>query len=131
MTPGASASMISIEARWCGLASGSVTAITIRKSAIEPLDENHLRPLITQSSPSRVARVCSSVGSEPAVSGSVMLKADFRSPASSGYRYRSFCSGVPAIARISELPESGAALPNISGASGLVPRISCISPSFT
>ncbi len=60
--------------------------MTIRKSAIEPLDEYHLWPLMTQSSPSRSARVTSSVGSDPAVLGSVMLKADFRSPASSGCR---------------------------------------------
>ncbi len=77
---------MNIDARWCGRASGSVTAITIRKSAIEPFDENHLWPLITHSSPSRTARVSSSVGSEPAVSGSVIENADFRSPASSGYR---------------------------------------------
>src|SRR6201992_1059788 len=35
------------------------------------------------------------------------------------------------MARTSELPESGAALPNISGAIGLEPRISCMRPSFT
>src|ERR1700761_4623079 len=35
------------------------------------------------------------------------------------------------MARTSELPESGAALPNISGAIGLVPRISCMRPSLT
>ena len=63
--------------------------------------------------------------------GSVMLKALRRSPASSGCSQRSFCSGVPASARISELPESGAALPNASGAIGEVPRISCISPRRT
>jgi hypothetical protein len=39
--------------------------------------------------------------------GSVIEKADFRSPSSSGWRYRSFCSGVPARARISEFPERG------------------------
>ena len=86
LTPGVSASTTNIDARWCGRASGSVTAITIRKSAIEPFEENHLWPSITHSSPSRTARVASSVGSEPAVSGSVIENADFRSPASSGYR---------------------------------------------
>src|SRR5664279_3825661 len=35
------------------------------------------------------------------------------------------------MARISELPESGAALPNTSGAIGLDPRISCMRPSLT
>ena len=46
-TPGVSTSTMIIEARWCGRASGSVTAITIRKSATEPLVENHLWPLMT------------------------------------------------------------------------------------
>ena len=92
--------------------------MTMRKSAIEALEENHLWPLMTQPSPSRTARVRSWVGSEPAVSGSVIEKADFRSPASSGCSQRSFCSSVPASARISELPESGAWLPNALGANG-------------
>ena len=122
---------MSIDARWWGRASGSVTAMTIRKSAIEPLDENHLWPSITYSSPSRTARVRSSVGSEPAVSGSVIENAERRSPASSGCSQRSFCSGVPASARISLLPESGAWLPKALGANGEVPRISCIRPSLT
>ena len=122
---------MNIDARCAGRASGSVTAITIRKSAIEPFEENHLSPSITQSSPSRTARVRSCVGSEPGVSGSVMLNALRRSPASSGCSQRSFCSGVPASARISELPESGAALPNASGAIGELPSISCIRPKRT
>ena len=79
-------------------------------------------PLMTQSSPSRSARVRSCVGSEPAFSGSVIEKADFRSPASSGCSQRSFCSGVPASARISQLPESGAWLPNALGANGELPE---------
>ena len=57
-----------------------VTAITIRKSATDPLEVNHLCPLITHSSPSRTAEVVSSVGSDPAVLGSVMENADRRSP---------------------------------------------------
>ena len=55
-TPGVSAGTMIIDARWCGRASGSVTAMTIRKSAIDPFDENHLWPLMTHSSPSRTAR---------------------------------------------------------------------------
>ena len=54
-TPGVSTGTMNIEARWEGRASGSVTAIRIRKSAIEPLEVNHLRPSITHSSPSRRA----------------------------------------------------------------------------
>ncbi len=107
-TPGVSAGTMIIDARWCGRASGSVTAMTMRKSAIDPFVENHLWPLMTYSSPSRTAVVRSVVGSEPATSGSVIENADLRSPASSGYSQRSFCSSVPASARISLLPESGA-----------------------
>src|SRR6476619_5916969 len=61
-TPGVSASTRNIDARWWGRASGSVTAMTMRKSAIDALEENHLRPLMTYSSPSRVARVRGRVG---------------------------------------------------------------------
>ena len=46
-TPGVSAGTMIIDARWWGRASGSVTAMTIRKSAIDALEENHLRPLMT------------------------------------------------------------------------------------
>jgi hypothetical protein len=90
--------------------------MTIRKSAIEALEENHLCPLRIHPSPSCSARVRSSVGSDPAVSGSVMENAERRSPSSSGYSQRSFCSSVPASARISEFPESGAWLPKAKGA---------------
>src|SRR4051794_9320577 len=131
VTPGVSAGTMSIEARWEVCASGSVTAMTIRKSATEALEENHLWPLMTHSSPSSSARVWGSVGSGPGVSGSVIENAERRSPLSSGYRYWSFWSSVPAMARISELPESGAALPNTGGANGVVPRISCMRPSLT
>ena len=122
---------MNIDARWYLCASGSVTAITIRKSATEALVENHLWPLMTQASPSSTARVCSSVGSLPAVSGSVIENAERRSPASSGCSHCCFWSSVPASASTSELPESGAALPNTNGANGLEPRISCIRPSLT
>jgi len=105
--------------------------MTIRKSATEALVENHLWPLITQLPESSTARVCRSVGSLPAVSGSVIENAERRSPASSGCSHCSFWSSVPASARISELPESGAWLPNTTGANGLVPRISCMRPSLT
>ena len=56
-TPGVSTGTMNIEARrWRG-ASGSVTAMTIRKSARDALELNHLCPLMTYSSPSRTARV--------------------------------------------------------------------------
>ena len=105
--------------------------MAIRKSAIMPLDVNHLWPLITHSLPFSTAVVESKVGSEPALSGSVIEKADRRRPSSSGCSHRSFWAGVPKWARISEFPESGAWLPNTIGAHTLAPSISCINPSFT
>ena len=55
--PGVPAGTMICVARACGGASGSVTAITIPKPAPSAPDENHLCPSITQSSPSRTARV--------------------------------------------------------------------------
>ena len=46
-TPAESAGTMNIEARSCGAASGSVTAMTTRKSAIDPFDVNHLCPVST------------------------------------------------------------------------------------
>jgi hypothetical protein len=50
------------------------------------------------------------------VLGSVIENAERSSPASSGSSQRCFCSGVPASARISLLPESGAWQPKTGGA---------------
>ena len=112
-----------------------VTAITIRKSATDPLDVNHLCPLITHSSPSRTADVANSVGSDPAVLGSVMENADRNSPSNKGCSQRSRCASSPVAsmptANNSAFPESGALLPNTTGARGDWPRISCIKPSRT
>ena len=66
-TPGVSAGTMIIDARWCGRASGSVTAMTIRKSATEAFVENHLWPSMTQSPASSTAVVESVVGSAPAL----------------------------------------------------------------
>src|ERR1700693_6277469 len=96
-----------------------------------PLDENHLCPLITHSSPSSTAVVESRVGSEPAVFGSVIEKADRIFPSSRGCSQRFFCASVPKWARTSELPESGAWLPKTIGPHIEAPSISCISPSLT
>ena len=71
-------------------------------------EENHLRPLITHSSPSSIAVVRRSVGSAP---GDVRLghrEERAVSPATSGSSQRSFCSAVPNWCRISPLPASGA-----------------------
>ena len=124
---------MNIDARPCGRASGSVTAMTMRKSATDALEENHLWPSTTHSpaASSSTARVCSVVGSEPALPGSVIENAERRSPASSGCSQRSFCSSLPAIAMSSALPESGGWLPKALGPSGEEPRISCMRPSLT
>ena len=56
-----------------GISLSPVLHMTIRKSLIDAFDENHLWPLMTHSSPSRIALVVSSVGSAPAP-GSVIEK---------------------------------------------------------
>ena len=84
VTPGLSVSTMNADARWCGSAFGSVTPITIRKSARDPFVVNHLRPLITQSPPDLSARVSSRVGIRACAPGSVMLNPDRTSPARSG-----------------------------------------------
>ncbi len=115
-TPGVSAGTRICDARRCGSASGSVTAITIPNAAPSAPDENHLCPSITQSSPSRRAVVRRVVGSEPGTSGSVIEKNERISPATSGRSQRSFCSPVPNRCRISALPASGAWQPKTSWA---------------
>ena len=75
------------------MSSSSVRHMTVVYAARLAPDVNHLRPLITQSSPSSTARVWSCVGSEPATSGSVMPKLGNTSPATSGFRYLSRHSG--------------------------------------
>ncbi len=88
-------------------------------SATEPFDVYHLRPLMTHSSPSRTAVVDKSLGSLPAVCGSVMEKPDRIVPASRGSSQRSRMSWRSVIsmptASSSALPESGALLPNTNG----------------
>ena len=85
-TPGVSASTMNIDARWCGARVG----IGHRHHDQEVGDRAvGGEPLVAVDHPVVAVAdraVFSSVGSEPAVSGSVMLNADFRSPASSGCR---------------------------------------------
>ncbi len=106
-----------------------MTTIAIASSAPTAPEVNHLWPLITHSSPSRTARACSRVGSEPETSGSVIEKQERIRPSSSGSSQRSRCSSVPCSARISMLPVSGAAqLKAIGAAAGLRPISSQSSP---
>ena len=65
-------------------------------------------PLITHSPPSSSALAARPVGSEPAVSGSVIEKHEREWSFSSGSSQRCLCSSVPYSARISMLPVSGA-----------------------
>ncbi len=55
-TPGVSTGTRNIDARWWERASGSVTAMTMRKSAIDAFDENHLWPFSTQPPPATSPR---------------------------------------------------------------------------
>src|SRR5271157_3442910 len=102
----------------------SVRHITIAKSARFALEENHLWPVITHSSPSRTARVRIERGSEPAVSGSVIAKQDCIVPATSGSSHFFFCSVEPYLTRMVWLPEFGAMMPKIGFEYGLHARIS-------
>ena len=117
-TPGASAGTTIIEQPEYGWTSGLVTAITMRKSATEPLVVNHLWPSITHSSPSRTAVVAIMVGSAPAP-GSVIENPLRMVPSSRGCSHRSRWSSRPEdsipMASSSALPESGALLPNTTG----------------
>ena len=130
-TPGVSTGTMIIDEPWYGETSGSVTHMTMRKSATEAFELNHLWPLITYSSPSSTARVASSVGSAPAP-GSVIEKQLRSSPRSSGCIHRSFCSsraadreqlGVAGVGRV--VAEDRPARTRHR------PRISCIRPSLT
>ena len=75
--------------RWRS-ASGSVTPMTISRSQRDDIapEVNHLRPLMTYSSPSRVMRVAMFVASDEATSGSVIENADRVRPSSSGSSQR-------------------------------------------
>ena len=114
-TPGASVGTmicVILPLRSAGPSGSSVRHITIRKSALMPLDVNHLCPLITHSSPSRRAVVLMARGSEPAASGSVIEKPDSSFPSVSGTSHFLRCSSVPYLSRIFWLPELGATTPN-------------------
>jgi len=85
---------------------------------------NHLRPLITYSSPTRRMLVRMLVASAEATSGSVIAKQERISPCSSGLSQRSVCSSVANMCKSSMLPVSGALQLNASEAHGRRPMIS-------
>jgi len=75
----------------------SVLPITMKilQRGLPAPDENHLRPLITYSSPSRVMVHWILVASDDATAGSVMRKPERIWPASKGSSHSSFCASVP------------------------------------
>ena len=90
--------------------------MTMKKSAANPLEVNHLCPLITHSSPSSTALVRMERGSEPALSGSVMENPDCIVPSMRGRSHFCFCSSVPYLTRMVWLPELGATTPKSAAA---------------
>src|ERR1019366_8574301 len=84
-------------------------------------DENHLRPLITYSSPSRTMDVSMFVASEDATAGSVIKNAEATFPSSIGFSHFSFNAGEAYFANTSILPVSGALQLNISDDHGIRP----------
>ena len=78
----------------CPAPGSSVCAQTTATSAIEPLVIHILRPSMTQSSPSRLARVAMPDGSEP-WSGSVSPKQPIASPVAIRGSHSCFCSSLP------------------------------------
>src|SRR3546814_13225324 len=80
-----------------------------------PVD-HHFLPLMTTSSPSRIAVACMLVASLDATSGSVMQNAERISPASRGLSQRCLCSSLPYFHHTSLLPVSGALQLKPSGA---------------
>ena len=92
---------------------------------------NHLWPLMTHSSPSRTAVVLITVGSAPALNGSVKANALEISPRMFGQSQRSFCASLAPWASSSMLPLSGAWTPKIVIEIMQRPMISDISASFS
>ena len=117
-TPGASRGTSTIVWRECRSASGLVRPMKTRilHSGLPMPVENHLRPLMTTSSPSTTAVASMLVASEEATSGSVMQKALRISARSRGSSHCFFCSSVPYFNSTSMLPVSGALELKISGA---------------
>src|SRR5260370_1307150 len=93
----------------------------MKKDATDALEEKYFRPVITQSSPSRTARVAKTRGTAPPC-GSVIEKQKKIAPDSSLASERSLCSSAPKRALSCALPVSGAWVPNTMGAHRPRPR---------
>ena len=83
---------------------GSVMAKTMYISASLPLVIKIFEPFRTYSSPSKTALVACPEASVPAF-GSVSAKAPSFSPLARGFKYSSFCAGVPYLSMGSQQSE--------------------------
>src|SRR5262249_62323033 len=96
-TPGVSSGTSTIDWRRYGSALGLVSPITIailQRRSIAP-DVHHLRPLMTEWSPSRLISARILVASDDATAGSVIAKQERISPSMSGLNQRSLCASLP------------------------------------
>src|SRR4051812_20913287 len=98
--------------------------IAILHKGLPGPEMNHLRPLMTQPSPSGSALVAIFVASDEATSGSVIAKHDRIRPSSSGFSHSSFCSSVAKLERMPMFPVSGGLQLKTSGVHSLHPMIS-------
>ena len=122
-TPGVSIGTRICDCWRCLGASGSVLTmqiITLQRGSPAP-EVQCFSPLMTHSSPSRVAEVQMLVASDEATSGSVMPKQDRISPASSGSSHCFFWASLPYLCSTSMLPVSGAEQLKISAANRDLP----------
>ena len=101
LTSGSLRTMNAVMPVWRGDAPGSVTASSITSPARRPFVTHIFCPLITNSSPSRTARVRIACTSEPAC-GSVIENAERTSPRAICGSSSSFCSGVPNVLIMNE-----------------------------
>lgn len=118
-----------MDAPWCTGTSGSVMATTMKNEATEALDEKNFRPVMTQSSPSRTARVARTRADphHPAARSSRSRRRNL--PGQQSGQVPVLLLWVPKRARIS-VPVSEPAFEN-DRRPGAAARISLISVSFT
>src|SRR5260370_14815039 len=96
-TPDASMGTRIIDCCLYGGADGSVLPMKmaiLQRGSPAP-EVHHFRPLMTYSLPARRMLASMLVASEEATAGSVIAKQELISPASRGFRQRSFCFGLP------------------------------------
>ncbi len=131
LNPGVPIGTLTIEWRWWRAASGRssvtpvtpVTPVTMAKrhsGCMAPV-VTHMRPLITDASPSRRMVVAMLLASDEATSGSAMVTRERISPASSGFNQRSCCAALANRCSSSVLPVSGrCVVPRVAESEALV-----------